>query len=58
MRSPTDPFPLPCIDDLLDKLGKAWYLTKLDMAKGYHQVKCADESVPKNGFITPFGFFR
>jgi len=53
-----DPFPLPRIDDLLDKVGKAKYLTKLDMAKGYHQVRCDDESVPMTGFVTPFGFFR
>jgi len=53
-----DPFPLPRIDDLLDKVGKARFLTKLDMAKGYHQVKCDVESVPMTGFVTPFGFFR
>ena len=53
-----DPFPLPQIDDLLDKVGKTKYLTKLDMSKGYHQVRCADESVPMTGFVTPFGFFR
>ena len=53
-----DTFPLPRIDDLLDKVGKARFLTKLDMAKGYHQVKCDDESVPMTGFVTPFGFYR
>ena len=30
-----DPFPLPRIEDLLDKIGKAKYLTKLDMTRGY-----------------------
>ena len=53
-----DPFPLPRIDDLLDKVGKARYLTKLDMAKGYHQVRCSEDAVPLTGFVTPFGFFR
>ena len=33
-----NPFPLPRVDDLVDKVGKSQYLTKLDMAKGYHQV--------------------
>ena len=51
-----DPFPLPRVDDLLDKVGMAQYLTKLDMAKGYHQVQCDDESIPMAGFVTPFGF--
>ena len=53
-----DPFPLPRIDDLLDKVGKAKFLTKLDMAKGYHAVRCNDESIPMTGFVTPFVFFR
>ena len=53
-----DPFPLHRVDDLLDKVGKAQYLTKLDMAKGYHQVRCDDESILMTGFVTPFGFLR
>jgi len=52
-----DPFPLPRIDDLLDKVGKAKFLTKLDMAKGYHAVRCDDESIAMTVFVTPFGFF-
>jgi len=51
-----DPFPIPRIDDLLDKVGKACFLTKLDMAKGYYQVPCDEESIPMTGFVTPFGF--
>ena len=51
-----DPFPIPRIDDLLDKVGKAHFLTKLDMAKGYYQVPCDEESIPMTGFVTPFGF--
>ena len=53
-----DPFPLPRIDDLLDKVGKARYMTKVDMAKSYYQVRCHDDCVPMTGFVTPFGFFR
>ena len=53
-----DPFPLPRIDDLLDKIGKAKFLTKVDMAKGYYQVPMDKESIPLTGFVTPFGFFR
>ena len=34
-----DLFPLPRIDDLLDKLGKARYFTTLDLAAGYWQIK-------------------
>ena len=53
-----DPFPLPWVDDLLDKVGKAQYLTKLDMAKGHHQVRCDDESIPMTGFVTPLSLIH
>ena len=31
-----DVYPLPCIDDLLDKLSKAKFLSAIDLASGYH----------------------
>ena len=33
-----DIYPLPRIDDLLDKLSKAMCLSAIDLASGYHQV--------------------
>ncbi|XP_037774848.1 uncharacterized protein LOC119571769, partial [Penaeus monodon] len=33
-----DSFPLPRMDDIIDDLGKARYLTKLDLLQGYYQV--------------------
>ena len=30
-----DPFPLPRIEDFIDRVGKAKFLTKLDMTLGY-----------------------
>jgi len=50
-----DPYPLPRTDDLLHKLGKASYLTKVDMSKGQHQVRLARDAIPLTGFVTPFG---
>lgn len=41
-----DAFPLPHIDDCIDNLGGAKYITKLDLLKGYWQVpltECASE---------------
>ena len=57
-RTAVDPFPLPRIEELLDRVGKAKFLTKLDMVRGYWQVPLDDASIPISGFITPFGHFR
>ena len=52
-----DPFPLPRIEDLIDRVGQAKYLTKIDMTRGYWQVPLDEESVPLSAFVTPFGHF-
>ena len=54
----TDAFPMPRIDDLIDKVGKAKFLTKLDLSKGYWQVPLDEEAVPISAFVTPFGHFQ
>ena len=53
-----DPFPLPRVEDLLDRIGHYRYLTKLDMTRGYWQVPQDDPSVPISAFVTPFGHFQ
>ena len=40
--TPMDTYPMPRVDELLDKLGKANYITTLDLAKGYLQVPMTD----------------
>ena len=57
-RTEVDPFPLPRIEELIDRVGSAKYLTKLDMVKGYWQVPLDSESIPVSGFVTSFGHFR
>lgn len=42
-----DPYPMPRVEDLLDKLGKANYLSTLDLAKGYYQVPVRDQDRDK-----------
>ena len=49
-----DTYPMPCIDELIDQLGKARYLSTLDLARRYWQVPISSESRPLTAFITPF----
>lgn len=54
-----DRFPLPLIDDHIDKLGSAKYFTSLDMATGFHQVPMKDDdSISKTAFVTPESQFE
>jgi hypothetical protein len=48
-----DSFPIPNIQDILDKLGRARYFSALDCASGYWQVPLAEEDRPKTAFSTP-----
>ena len=53
-----DVYPLPRIDDLLDKLSKAMCLSAIDLASGYHQVRLAPDACEKTAFVTRYGLFE
>ena len=54
----TDAYPMPRIDDMIDQLGKASFITTLDLTRGYWQVPVANDDRHKTAFITPFGLYQ
>ena len=49
---------MPCIDDLIDTLGNAKFITALDLTRGYWQMPVAAGDQHKTAFTTPFGLFQ
>jgi hypothetical protein len=51
-------FPLPNIQDILDKLGRARYFSAIGCASGYWQQPLAEEDRTKTAFSTPTGHYE
>ena len=49
----TDTFPLPRMDDCIGKVGKAGYITKFDLLKGFWLVPMTDRTKKISAFVTP-----
>ena len=54
----TDTFPIPRMDDCIDKVGKARYVTKFDLLKGFWQVPLTDRAKEISAFVTPDGLYQ
>ena len=48
-------YPMP---GLLDHLGKANFISTMDLTQGYWQVPVAEQDRHKTAFNSPFGFFQ
>lgn len=56
--SKPDSFPLPRIEDCIDRVGAAKYVTKIDLLKGYWQVPLTPRASEISAFVTPDNFLQ
>ena len=54
---PKDPFPLLCIDQIVDSTSGCETLCFLDAYSGYHQIAMKESDQLTTSFITPFGSY-
>ena len=53
-----DPYLMPLIDEILESLATAKFISKLDLNKGFHQIPIDERDIPKTAFCTPWGKFE
>ncbi|CAF1570065.1 unnamed protein product [Adineta ricciae] len=53
-----DVYPLPRIDDIIDRLAGSQYFSTLDLKAGYWQIPIAEEDKKKTAFVTTDGLFE
>ena len=53
-----DTHPMGNMEDILTKVAKDKFFTKIDLAKGYWQIPVEEESKPKTAFVTHSGAYQ
>lgn len=53
-----DRYPIPNINEILDKIGRARYFSTLDLASGYHQIQMEPKDIPKTAFTAMDGHYE
>ena len=54
----SDSYPIPRIDDCIDRIGPARYVSKFDLLKGYWQVPLTERAKEISAFVTPGGLYQ
>ena len=53
-----DAYPMPQTEDIIDKLGRAKYISTLDLTRGCWHIPIGGTSKEKTAFVTPFGLYQ
>ena len=54
----TDTFPIPRIDDCLDKIGQSKFVSKSDSLKEFWQIPLTEKAKEMSAFVNPDGLFQ
>ncbi len=54
----TDAYPIPRLEDCIDKIGSAQFVSKFDLLKGYWQVPLTERAKEVSAFVTPECLYR
>ena len=53
-----DPYQMPLIEEILEMLTSAKFISKVDLNKGFYQIPIDPVDIPKTAFCTPWGKFE
>ena len=53
-----DQYHIPLVTEIVDRVGNSRFLFKLDLNKGFYQVRLSEQAQLKTAIVTPFGKFQ
>ncbi len=53
-----EPYYIPGLEEMLDRIGSGRVLSKVDLAKGFHKVEVVEKDREKTSFVCPFGKYQ